>query len=202
MYQFVSVLLLVALQRTLAGETTVTEKVFMDITIGGEDAGRIVIGLFGDTVPRTAKNFATLADGSKGYGYQGSSFHRVIKEFMIQGGDFSAGDGTGSQTIYGGKYFDDENFVLNHYGAGWVSMANAGKDTNGSQFFITTVQTSWLDGAHVVFGRVIEGMDVIRKIEALETDNDDHPVKPVIIAKCGVIAVAEPFTVEKSSAGI
>ncbi|KAG4076311.1 hypothetical protein HA402_005754 [Bradysia odoriphaga] len=177
----------------------VVDKVFFDITIGGEPAGRIEIGLFSGTVPKTARNFKELAEASEGEGYKGSKFHRVIKDFMIQGGDFTRGDGTGGRSIYGER-FEDENFKLKHYGSGWLSMANAGKDTNGSQFFITTKQTTWLDGRHVVFGKVLSGMNVVRKIEALSTDSRDKPSKDVVIADSGSIPVSEPFSVEKADA--
>ncbi|MFJ7629077.1 peptidylprolyl isomerase [Streptomyces sp. NPDC097595] len=164
-----------------------TSQVYFDITINDAPAGRIVFNLFDDIVPKTAENFRQLATGQNGFGYKDSSFHRVIPEFMLQGGDFTRGDGTGGKSIYGNK-FPDENFELKHTKPGLLSMANAGPNSNGSQFFITTIVTSWLDGKHVVFGEVADedSMILVKQIEGLGSQSGRTQAK-VTIADSGIL---------------
>lgn len=156
-------------------------KVYFDVEADGQNLGRVTFQLYDDVVPKTAANFKALCTGEKGFGYAGSPFHRVIPEFMLQGGDFTAGNGTGGKSIYGGK-FPDENFVKKHTRPGLLSMANAGPNTNGSQFFITTVPCPWLDGKHVVFGEVVDGMDVVKKVETLGSPSGQTRARIVVAA--------------------
>ena len=182
-----------ALAANSSTDATVTHKVFFDVEHDGQPLGRVTMGLFGNAVPKTVENFRALCTGEKGMGkegkplhYKGSKFHRVITEFMCQGGDFTAGNGTGGESIYGSK-FNDENFIKKHNKPGLLSMANAGPNTNGSQFFITTVVTSWLDGKHTVFGEVSKGMDVVKACEAVGSPSGSTK-KPCVIANCGQLS--------------
>merc|ERR1719343_726245 len=176
----------------------VTHKVYFDITIGGEPAGRIVMGLYGKTVPKTAENFRALSTGEKGMGksgkalhYKNSAFHRIIPGFMCQGGDITRGNGMGGESIYGSTFEDEwEKGVVRHTEPGLLSMANRGKNTGSSQFFITTQPTSWLDNKHVVFGRVVSGMDVVRKMEKMGSGGGSVS-KPVRIAESGELKSGE-----------
>ena len=172
-------------------------RVFMDIQIGSREPKRIEIELYKNMVPKTAENFRALCTGEKGVGqsgkplhYKGSTFHRLIKDFMLQGGDFTAGNGTGGESIYGEK-FEDENFKCKHKKRGDLSMANAGKNTNGSQFFITFKKTEWLDNAHVVFGRVTKGLEYLDELESVPTESGDKPSEAIVVVDCGEITAAE-----------
>jgi len=177
----------------LPGDKTITHKVFFDVSFDGEVIGKVIFGLYGNQVPKTVENFRALCTGEKGQGaagkplhFKGCGFHRIIPGFMCQGGDFTNGDGTGGESIYGEK-FEDENFKLKHEKPGLLSMANAGRNTNGSQFFITVKATPHLDDKHVVFGEVLEGYDeVVRKMEAVGSSGGDTS-KKVAIADCGVL---------------
>ncbi|KDQ56674.1 hypothetical protein JAAARDRAFT_36162 [Jaapia argillacea MUCL 33604] len=186
--------------------TQITQRpiTYFDITIGGQPVGRIIFSLYSDLVPKTAENFRALCTGEKGIGklgkklsYEGSTFHRVISKFMIQGGDFTAGNGTGGESIYGEK-FADEGFPVKHTKPFLLSMANSGKDTNGSQFFVTCVPTPHLDGKHVVFGEVLKGKSIVRQIENFPKSSGDVPTSPIVIASCGELSPNDPSLVAEA----
>ena len=189
-YLLFAVLIGAALSETI---DTVSSRVYFDISVDNEPRGRIVFGLFGNTVPKTAENFRALCTGEKGVGnsgkplhFKGSNFHRIIPGFMAQGGDFTNGDGRGGESIYGAR-FDDENFKNKHTKGMLLSMANAGPNTNGSQFFITFKETPWLDGRHVVFGEVLEGQNLVRELESIGTQSGSTK-KTVTITDSGELA--------------
>lgn len=170
----------------------VTSKTYLEVQIDGQSAGKITIGLFGDTVPRTVENFAALCSGERGMGasgqplsYKNTPLHRIIPGFMAQGGDTTSGDGTGGESIFA-QSFDDENFKLKHEKPYLLSMANAGPNTNGSQFFITFKETPWLNGHHVVFGEVLDGFDIVKQLEQIGTQ-DGTPTKSAVITNAGVV---------------
>ncbi|KAJ0181858.1 hypothetical protein K1T71_002580 [Dendrolimus kikuchii] len=182
------------IQVSKARQFRVTDQVYLDIHSEDKILGRVVIGLFGDLAPNAVKNFKVLAStkGINGKSYKGTCFNRIIKRFMVQGGDVVSDDGSGSISIYG-ETFADENLETEHSMAGFVSMANKGPNTNGCQFLITTTGTPWLDNLHTVIGKVVEGQNVVHMLEHTPTDVEDRPTRRVFIADCGMIPTPQPY---------
>ena len=174
----------------------VTHKVQFDMLKDGDPIGSFTIGVFANVAPITVQNFIALANHTYGFGYKGSIFHRVINNFVVQGGDITEANGIGGRSIYGGM-FDDEEFILKHIGKGWVNMANKGEDTNESQFSILTEKADWLNGKHVVFGKVLEGYNVVQIMETCATDKKDRPVRELTVENVHVTEVSETLEVEK-----
>ncbi|CRG96205.1 peptidyl-prolyl cis-trans isomerase, putative [Plasmodium gallinaceum] len=192
MRKLLSVILIIffVTQNYFANEThEITHRAYFDISVDNKPIGRIIFGLYGKIAPKTVENFISICKGTvvngKMLNYTNSIFHRIIPNFMAQGGDITNFNGTGGLSIYGNK-FDDENFIAKHNKRGILSMANAGKNTNGSQFFIIFVRTPWLDGKHVVFGEVIEGLDKLIHIEAVGSDSGE-PSKRVLVTESGLL---------------
>lgn len=185
-----------SLRLVRATHFTVTSQIYLDFEHDGQLIGRTTIGLFGEMAPRTVANFRQLClQGIDGHGsYVGTRMHRIIDKFMVQGGDVVAGDGSGSISIYG-RYFDDELLTINHTGPGFLAMANKGPNTNGCQFYITTMAAPWLDGQHTIFGKVVNGQGYVHMVEKVRTDTDDVPERPVIVSGCGDVPMGDPYTV-------
>jgi peptidyl-prolyl cis-trans isomerase B (cyclophilin B) len=179
----------------LAADFTVTSEIYLDVSHGRKPLGRITLGLFGDEAPKTVENFRHIClNGIDGLSYNGTRFHRVIYKFMIQGGDILKGDGAGSLSIFG-KHFEDENLTINLTAPGFLGMANHGPDSNGCQFFITTVPAPWLNGKHTIFGKAVNGQEWAHVIERVKTTTDDEPAEAVVITACGELKIDRPYTI-------
>ncbi|XP_030384561.1 peptidyl-prolyl cis-trans isomerase, rhodopsin-specific isozyme [Scaptodrosophila lebanonensis] len=193
--KFIGIIFLVGVGQLATIEAlsfTVTSKIYMDVKQNRQPLGRITFGLFGKLAPKAAANFRHIClRGINGTSYVGSKFHRIVDRFLVQGGDIVNGDGTGSTSIYG-DFFPDEGLNVEHNRPGYLGMANRGPNTNGCQFYVTTVAAAWLNGKHTVFGKVLDGMDTIYAIEDVKTDTDDFPIEPVVISNCGEMPT-EPF---------
>lgn len=206
-YVLVLAALLGVLHLATAGKYTVTDEAWFEVQVQTQDGktwkGKFTIGVFGETAPMSSMNFISIARGykrgkEKKLTYANTVVHRIVPDFVVQMGDITRGDGFGGKSIYGEK-FNDEEFILSHRSPGWVAMANQGPDSNTSQFFILLTKARWLDRKHVVFGRVVDGMDTVRKIGALETDPDTAiPMDRVIILNCGVNNLKKKYDIPEA----